>query len=74
MEPSNAPSRKNTTQPDERVGRGSSWPVGFAFMEPYYHQQDARLGNSRASVMPRGDRLTATTGSMLRSYRRGRGQ
>ena len=29
----------------------------------------ARLGNSRASVMPRGDRLAATTSSMLRSYR-----
>ena len=36
--------QKETTQPDERVGRGSSWSVGFAFMEPYYHQQDGPAG------------------------------
>jgi hypothetical protein len=62
---------KNTTQPDERVGRGSSWSVGF---EPYYHQQDGPAGQFPSERDAAWDRLAATTGSMLRSYRRGRGQ
>src|SRR5687768_3621957 len=55
-------SEQEEHDPARRASRpGSSWSVGFAFLEPYYHQQDGPAGQFRASVMPSGDQLAATT-------------